>query len=68
MSMRKAARLEAGVNARVTRSDRDLVAARRCWMRRRISRALNTIVTTEEKAIGARKTLAAINRSLSLLL
>ena len=68
MSMRKAARLAAGVNARVARSDRDLVAARRCCMRRRISRALDTIVTTEEKAIGARNTLEAMNRSLSLLL
>ena len=68
MSMRKAARLAAGVDARVARSDRDQVAARRFWMRRRISRALDTIVTTEEKAIGARHTLAAINRSLSLLL
>ena len=68
MSMRKAARLAAGVNARVARSNRGLETARRCWMRRRISRALDTIVTTEEKAIGARNTLAAMNRSLSLLL
>ena len=68
MSMRKAARLAAGVNALVARSDRDLVATRRCCMRRRISRALDTIVTTEEKAIGARNTLEAMNRSLSLLL
>ncbi len=56
------ARLANGVSPEVVRA-LAVASRRRCFMRRRMSMSLETIVPTEITTIGATNTLAATNKS-----